>query len=44
MATQEPRTKRIREYRSLITLGTVDEEAGFADIRPSEWLMPGRRR
>ncbi len=44
MATQEPRMKRVKEFCSLMTLGAVDEEAGFADIQPSDWLLPTRKR
>ena len=44
MATQEPKTKRVQEYCSLLTLGTVDEEAGFADIHPADWVTPRRKK
>ncbi len=44
MATREPRMKRIKDYSALMTLGKVDEEAGFADIRPSDWLLPSRAK
>ncbi len=39
VATQEPRVKRVQEYSPLMILGTVDEDAGFADIKPADWLM-----
>jgi len=38
VATQEPRLKRVQDYAALMLLGAVDEEAGFTDIRPAEWL------
>jgi purine operon repressor len=39
MSTVEPAQKLIGDYRSLMTLHSVDETAHTVDVRPSEWLF-----
>jgi purine operon repressor len=38
MATAEPSVKLMADYRSLMTLSSVDESTRSVDVQPSEWV------
>ncbi|MBR1708541.1 MAG: pur operon repressor [Clostridia bacterium] len=44
MSTADPAKKRVDGVRSLLTLESVDENAGTALIRPASWLTQNARR
>ena len=44
MSTADPVKKRVDGVRSLLTLESVDENAGTALIRPATWLTQNARR
>jgi hypothetical protein len=39
MATAEPHAKLVGDYKSLMTLRSVDEAARTVDVQPSKWLQ-----